>query len=419
MYWLLKIFTTLMACFVFFMDRPAGAIECNKAFLKQYGSDHLPNAKEQFKSVLGSNFNPDDCYNPNYVPFYPKQELPAHPPTTSKVEAVKEIPTAPQPPMSSRSHQEPLAPQQMPSSTQSFQHCSSGLRGSHPTLAPPPPSQPQMTHTLPPGPPLMQPTGMTHPPSMGADLANPYITTHPQQPGTLMYSQAPATFGTHHPPTTIHSSLVTNDGQPQLITQQVFSPPLTPPESSKLPVLPADLDEQGHTYPLPCTQSMGSTILSPPVEASPVKTSAIFSNQTKDYYVQNSCFNMTPSPSGSDHYSHSSFSPLGNGIEDGHTNHPPHQQQSYSDVSLQQNYPGCYSGSDVVVPEMNRGPFVQVCHDGFSNSDFESGLGGHPPGSMAGPYISNIHNSQMMFHSQVGFNTRQPYTTVVAHPPRT
>nr|QHX41466.1 hypoxia-inducible factor 1-alpha-like protein [Halisarca dujardinii] len=55
---------------------PEGAMECNRAFLNLYGSSHLPNAPEQFKSVLGDQYNPSECHNPSYVPIFPEQSSP-------------------------------------------------------------------------------------------------------------------------------------------------------------------------------------------------------------------------------------------------------------------------------------------------------------------------------------------------------
>ena len=55
---------------------PSDAIECNRAFIRQYGSDHLPNAPQQFSEVLGSNFNPCDTQNSMYRPLYAPPGMP-------------------------------------------------------------------------------------------------------------------------------------------------------------------------------------------------------------------------------------------------------------------------------------------------------------------------------------------------------
>ena len=73
---------------------PSDAIECNRAFISQYGSDHMPNAQQQFSDVLGSDFSPHDVQNSVYRQLHPTPGMPpasaamATPIVTPKVEPI-------------------------------------------------------------------------------------------------------------------------------------------------------------------------------------------------------------------------------------------------------------------------------------------------------------------------------------------
>ena len=73
---------------------PSDAIECNRAFISQYGSDRMPNAQQQFSDVLGSDFSPHEVQNSVYRPLHPTPGMPpasaamATPIVTLKVESI-------------------------------------------------------------------------------------------------------------------------------------------------------------------------------------------------------------------------------------------------------------------------------------------------------------------------------------------
>ena len=73
---------------------PSDAIECNRAFISQYGSDHMPNAQQQFSDGLGSDFSPHEVRNSVYRPLHPTPGMPpasaamATPIVTPKVEPI-------------------------------------------------------------------------------------------------------------------------------------------------------------------------------------------------------------------------------------------------------------------------------------------------------------------------------------------
>jgi PAS domain-containing protein len=425
---------------------PAGAIECNRAFLEQYGSDHLPNVKEQFKSVLGNKYNPEHCYNPNYVTVFPKRESPPQQPTSKLDSVTKTPPSAHSPHPSTQqprsSGQPPHPSTQQPHTQTRSSHPQ--LHQLHPSAAPqqdcvlhqhiPQHSPPIHQHVtgfndcttplMPPTPLSAQPQVMTHPlptgPPPGQMTMHPATATllpshqpHPmmtpsQQPPTHLFSDVPPTsFAEHQPPVSVNCSVVTNGVQHQYNTQQVFSPPLTPPENNVLPTLghtsPGD---QGNSYtPPPCSQVMGSTILSPPHDTTSAHTPVVFPEHGKDYYVQNSSFNMTPSPSGSEHYSHSSFSPVGNGNQDDHMN-PLNNLPSYVNMPLQQQN-GCFNGGGMA-PKVNGFTYGDLSGDNFSDFSFNASLGIFPKGGVTRNGTPGIHSNGVACHAQVGLDKRQP-----------
>ena len=57
---------------------PDNAIECNRAFINHYGSNHLPNTHSQIQSVYGDGFDTQGIIDNRYVPLYQPGTTPPH-----------------------------------------------------------------------------------------------------------------------------------------------------------------------------------------------------------------------------------------------------------------------------------------------------------------------------------------------------